>query len=248
MSAARGWPAPPGRASSGWRAIVRCPGRPAARFETAPRTGGVLTLSELIRGPKIASSAGRSVSAASTATITATAAISPSVVTSGMPATASETSAIVTVPPAKNTAPPEVAAARAIDSSSSSPSPRPAEVARDDEEGVVDPDAEADHRRQRRGDRRDREDVAEQPDDREREHQPDDRVEDRQQHRDDRPERQREDHHRRDDPHELAALGGGLGDLLARAARPSRPAGRRPSPAPRHRLSPELRRSSVHPG
>ena len=41
---------------------------------------------------------------------------------SGMPATASETSAIVTVPPAKNTAPPEVAAARAIDSSIDSPS------------------------------------------------------------------------------------------------------------------------------
>ena len=55
-------------------------------------------------------------SAASTAMTTATPAISPSVVTSGIPATASDTSAIVTVPPAKNTAPPEVAAARAIDS------------------------------------------------------------------------------------------------------------------------------------
>jgi len=65
------------------------------------------------------------VSAASTATTTAIAAIRPIVVTSGMFATASETSAIVTVPPAKNTAPPEVDVARAIDSSISRPSPRP---------------------------------------------------------------------------------------------------------------------------
>ena len=72
-------------------------------------------------GPAIASTAGSSVSAASTATTTAIAAIRPIVVTSGMPATASETSAIVTVQPAKNTAPPEVAAARAIDSSIAQP-------------------------------------------------------------------------------------------------------------------------------
>ena len=54
----------------------------------------------------IASSAGSRVSAASTATTTAIAAISPIVVTSGMLATASDTSAIVTVPPANATAPP----------------------------------------------------------------------------------------------------------------------------------------------
>ena len=48
---------------------------------------------------------------------TAIAAIRPIVVTSGISATASDTSAIVTVLPAKSTAPPEVAAARAIDSS-----------------------------------------------------------------------------------------------------------------------------------
>jgi hypothetical protein len=58
----------------------------------------------LIRGPTIASIAGSRVSAARTATTTATAAISPIVVTSGMPATASEISAIVTVPPANGTA------------------------------------------------------------------------------------------------------------------------------------------------
>ena len=70
----------------------------------------------------IASTAGSSVSAPSTATTTAIAAIKPIVVTSGMPATASDASAIVTVAPAKKTAPPEVAAARAIDSLMSRPS------------------------------------------------------------------------------------------------------------------------------
>ena len=87
--------------------------------------GGVRTRRALMRVPLIASRAGSSVSAASTATTTAIPAISPSVVTSGMPATASETSAIVTVQPAKKTAPPEVAVARAIDSSSASPSRSP---------------------------------------------------------------------------------------------------------------------------
>ena len=76
-------------------------------------------------GPVIASSAGSRVSAASTATTTAIAAIRPIVVTSGMRATASETSAMVTVPPAKVTAPPEVATARASDSRTSRPASRP---------------------------------------------------------------------------------------------------------------------------
>ncbi len=79
----------------------------------------------MICGPKSARNAGKSVSAAKTATTTATAAINPIVVTSGMPATASDTSAIVTVHPAKNTAPPEVATDRAIDSRISSPSCSP---------------------------------------------------------------------------------------------------------------------------
>ncbi len=56
---------------------------------------------------------------------TAMAAIRPIVVTSGIPATASDTRAMVTVPPANDTAPPEVATARAIDSRSSRPSFRP---------------------------------------------------------------------------------------------------------------------------
>jgi hypothetical protein len=86
---------------------------------------GARTRSELIRGPTMPSKAGSNVSAASTDTTTATAAMNPSVVTSGIPATASETSAIVTVPPAKKTAPPDVAVARATDSGKSSPSESP---------------------------------------------------------------------------------------------------------------------------
>ncbi len=60
--------------------------------------------------------------AAPTAITTAIAAVKPSVLTSGMPAKASEQSAITTVKPAKTTAPPAVAVARATDSRSSIPS------------------------------------------------------------------------------------------------------------------------------
>jgi hypothetical protein len=48
--------------------------------------------------------------------------VKPSVVTNGMPANPSEQSAITTVKPAKTTAPPAVAVARAIDSRISIPS------------------------------------------------------------------------------------------------------------------------------
>jgi hypothetical protein len=82
-----------------------------------------LTRSELMWGPSAPSIAGSSVVAALTATTTATAAVKPSVETSGMPAKASEQSAITTVKPAKTTAPPAVAVARAIDSRTSIPSP-----------------------------------------------------------------------------------------------------------------------------
>ena len=75
-----------------------------------------------MRGPSAPSIAGSSVAAAQTATTTAIAAVKPSVLTSGMPAKASEQRAITTVKPAKTTAPPAVAVARAIDSRSSIPS------------------------------------------------------------------------------------------------------------------------------
>ncbi len=81
-----------------------------------------LTRSESIRGPSAPSIAGSRVVAAQTATTTAIAAVKPSVATSGMPAKASEQSAITTVKPAKTTAPPAVAVARATDSRTSIPS------------------------------------------------------------------------------------------------------------------------------
>src|SRR6202000_1907851 len=115
-----------------------------------------------------------------------TAAVMPSVVTSGIPATASEQSAIITVKPAKTTAPPAVAVARAIDSRSSMPSPSCSlwrgggEMARagEAEERVVDAAAEPDHRRQRRRHSRHLEHVLEQFDDRQRADEPDQRADD----------------------------------------------------------------------
>jgi hypothetical protein len=94
-------------------------------FFACSLVGGWWIRSELMCGPRIARKAGRRVSAAETATTTEIAAMRPIVVTSGMPATASETSAIVTVPPAKNTAPPEVATEREMDSFMGNPSCRP---------------------------------------------------------------------------------------------------------------------------
>ena len=61
---------------------------------------------------------------------------------------------MMTVEPANTTAPPEVAVARAIDSRTSMPVAQLVAVARDDEQAVVDADAEADHRRERRRRRR----------------------------------------------------------------------------------------------
>ena len=112
-------PARIGRLATSWANLASNPG-PAEARGWRPRTR-----SALMCGPTIASVADSSVIAASTATTTAIAAIKPMVVTSGMSATASETSAMVTVPPAKMTAPPEVATARAIDSCTSNPSRSP---------------------------------------------------------------------------------------------------------------------------
>ena len=67
--------------------------------------------------------AGSSVIEASTAMNTAIAEANPSEVTNGIPATASEASAITTVLPAKTIALPEEATAFAIDASTSMPSP-----------------------------------------------------------------------------------------------------------------------------
>ena len=104
-----------------------CLAIPAAHFAHNPLLAadseyGGRTRSALIRVPSMPSTAGRSVRAASTAATTEIAAISPIALTCGMFATSSDRRAIVTVVPAKNTAPPEVATAREIDSSIGRPS------------------------------------------------------------------------------------------------------------------------------
>ena len=80
-----------------------------------------ITRSASRRGPSTESRAGRSVTAAHTAVSTAIADVKPSNVTSGMSAIASEQIAITTVVPAKTTAAPSVATARATDSGYSMP-------------------------------------------------------------------------------------------------------------------------------
>src|SRR4051794_32722155 len=91
-------------------------------------------------------------------------------------------------------------------------------VAGDDEERVVDTDAEADHRRQGGGDPGHLQRVLEQFDDRERAGEADDRREDRQHHRRRRTEGKEEDDHRRDQADDLGELGLRFRELLADVA------------------------------
>ena len=91
-------------------------------------------------------------------------------------------------------------------------------VACDDEQRVVDPHAEADHRRQRRRDGRHLGDLADQRDDRQPADEADDRGDDRQPHGHDRPEREQQDDDGHRQPDHLARVRLGLGDLLAHVA------------------------------
>jgi hypothetical protein len=88
-------------------------------------------------------------------------------------------------------------------------------VAADEEERVVDANAEADHRGQRGCNRRHVRHVAEQADQREPDEQAEDRRDDRQAHRHERPEREGEDDHRGDKANHFAALGRWLRELGA---------------------------------
>ena len=69
----------------------------------------------------------------------------PPAVMNGTPATARPRIAMTTVPPAKTTAWPAVATARPTDSSTGHAASEVLAVPGDDEQGVVDADAEADH-------------------------------------------------------------------------------------------------------
>ena len=163
------------------------------------------------------SSAGSRVSAASTATKTTTPAEIPSAVTIGIPASHSEPRATMTVLPAKATAEPDVApSARWTPRRHALAQLRA--VAGDDEERVVDPDAEPDHRREGRGDRGDLDQVPEQADEREAAGEAEDRRRDREAHRDDGPEGEEQDDHRGQDSDRLARAGARLRDRLAEVA------------------------------
>ena len=166
----------------------------------------------------------------------------PPAVTNGTPATARPRIATTTVPPAKTTACPAVATARAIDSSTVSPEREVLPVPGDQEQRVVDPDPEADHAAElgrpagdvhHVGDQRHRADA---------DGEAEERHPDRKAHRDQRAE-----------GHEQDERGGEHADQLARACsprrrrtarRPSRGAGARPR-WPRHRRPSARARSAA---
>ena len=103
---------------------------PARRPDCLVRAGRAAGLSpsffSLARGtsrePMKPNIAGSRVRATTTATRTAAAAQSPMIVRKGMPVTDKPTRAIITVIPAKSTAEPDVAMARPVDSSGTTPS------------------------------------------------------------------------------------------------------------------------------
>ena len=100
---------------------------------------------------------------------------------------------MITVVPAKTTALPAVARARAIDSTGSRPSPSWRSVPRQDEQRVVDADREAQHLRQGRRGARDGDEVRDHDHRRERHADADERGEDRHAGREQRAERHRQD-------------------------------------------------------
>ena len=104
----------------GWRLTARAQRCQTPSFcSAAGRSFQIRPL--LIRGPSRPSIAGSSVMPANIAIRTTIAAVYPSAVTIGMPATSRESSAMITVEPANTTAPPAVAVARAADSVGSMP-------------------------------------------------------------------------------------------------------------------------------
>ena len=107
--------------TAGTRCRVSRPTQRAPSVGLAARGPVSKFLPFAIRAPANPSSAGTSVSETATATATVPAAASPIAVMNGIPTTASEARAITTVAPAKTTALPAVATARAADSSGSIP-------------------------------------------------------------------------------------------------------------------------------
>ena len=118
---------------------------------------------------------------------------------------------MITVSPANSTARPDVSTAVMTASSGSRPGLESLAVAGDDEQRVVDADADADHRGQRRREALQRVHVREQADDRQPDRDAGERDDDRQHHREHRTERDQQDEDRGEDA-----------DALARQRRPLR--------------------------
>ena len=159
----------------------------------------------LIFVPASPSNAGSNVIAAITETATTTADAKPMVVTVGMPATTRPQIAITTVVPANTTAMPDVPLAWPGRIGDRHPGRHLLAVTGDDEQRVVDADAEPDHRGDRGGDLGDVEEVGEHRDRREADEQSDERGADRHAHRDDRAERDQQHDHRGDEAVDLGA-------------------------------------------
>ena len=156
------------------------------------------------RRPIMASSAGSRVTAAMTVRNTVTAAPMPSPLTKPTLRMSRPSSATMTVPPAKSTARPEVFIAVAIALVQVGALPQRLAVPVDDEQRVVDADAEPDQGAQLGGDAGQRDDVREQDDREAGDADAGDPGDDRQHRRPDRPEDQEQDQQGGEDADDLA--------------------------------------------
>ena len=149
--------------------------------------------------PTKPSTAGSSVTAGTTVTATTAAAPMPSPLMNDSPIASMPSNAMITVRPANSTARPDVSIAVITAVFGIEAGLQSLAVARDDEQRVVDADADADHRRQRRREALQRIDVREQTDDREPDRDAGERDDDRQRHREHRTERDQQDDDRGED-------------------------------------------------
>ena len=161
--------------------------------------------------PNTASSAGSRVTAASMVAATVIALARPSADTNGIPIRNRLSSATITVEPATSTERPAVPTAVWIDSARLVAGEHPLPVPGHDQQRIVDPDAEPDHRRDDRCGGPDRDPRGQQPHDRQAEGEGEQGRHDRHDHGVERAEGEQEHDHGRDQADDLAAAGPGLG-------------------------------------
>ena len=154
--------------------------------------------------PTKPSTAGSSVTAAAITSSTASAAPIESPRMNERPIRNRPNNEITTVPPANSTARPLVSIACTTACSGSSAFVQRLAIARADEQRVVDPDADTDHRRDLRRERRNVGEPGEQRDDGETDADAEQRGHDREAHREHRTERDQQDEHRGEDADRLA--------------------------------------------